>query len=309
MFTRKLTGRITQLAAVLFLLAKFAEGQSPNPDPRCHLKMAICQADSFYEPFGINSDTGFRSNITLDVPQQTEDSISITVNDVNGREVLFERFPPLAPSRYVISFPAVGCSGVYFVRINLGTNTFVRHVALQATSSPSVGVTEKRPPVTSNLQAFIGTWKKTYTQILVPQMQELERSQIPEKDIVTNQHDTIFASPPTARKLERDTVTHEVILRFEDNWFTIIWTTNQAGRDPNVHRYHGGIRSDADTLRFLDSQSGAPKYAYRAQVVGDSLSLSPFLKVEDDHMVAPMRPLPFVISLVLDGIYRRVRDR
>jgi hypothetical protein len=295
MFKRDLVAWMNLLTVATLLLAKTAVGQpSSIADSSCHLRMNICQADSFYEPFdpfacwdlysgSLICDTGFRFTGEFIVPQDNKDSISISITDPNHKEVLLERFPPLVPSKYVLSFPIVDCPGFYNVQIALGKEPFAfAIIPLQKPPTPASAKIAEGSPVVGGL---VGTWEKTYNQTVVPRTQSPRKSQ------------TV------------DTVVERVVLRIDSCLFTIVWSAYNTARGEVVHRYRGSVLLDTDALKFFDPLLGQSYCVFRAQTMGDSLSLSGLHEMIGDLPASSLRPMPNSVSLVLEGVYRRVGSK
>jgi hypothetical protein len=256
--------------------------------------MNICQADSFYEPFlpfdcwdlyspSSIHDTGFRFTVEFTVPPHNQDSISVNIIDLHDKEVLFESLPPLAASKYVLSFPIVDCPGIYDVQISLGGKLSAFDVVpLEKPPTPIKTQIAQGSPVRGG---FVGIWEKTYSQMIVPRNQPLERSHA------------------------IDTVVEHMVLRIDSCQFTIVWTAFSAGRGEVVHRYRGNVLLDADALKFFDPMVGPSYCVCRAQIMGDSLSLSGLHEMISDLPASCLRPMPNSVSLVLEGIYRRVGSK
>lgn len=282
---------ILTMVVVAFPSWNSAAAQPTSADSHCHFKMNICPADSFYEPFfpfvcwdlyssSPIRDTGSRETFSFTVPQDNQDSVSISITDLQEKEILFEQLPPLTPSKYVLSFPVVDSPGTYVVQIYLG-KTFHAFgiIHLQEPPTPEKGRIAEGSYVTGGL---LGTWERTYSQLVVPRLFSAKRSQAV------------------------DTVVEHITLRIDSCRFTIVWTAFNAGHGEFVHRYRGSVLLDANNLSLFDPMVGPGHWVCRARMTGDLLSLSDLHEMLGDLPLSTLRPIPNSVSMVLEGTYRRV---
>ncbi len=277
--TYGLSVRAKVLSLCLFFLVQgFA--QAAQQDSLCVTDAVVSVADSFHRPLPHGAQSSLGSNLEFKVPPGNAQHVSVILSNAKGIEVLAKDFSTLPPNSYVISFLNVRCAGVYFVRLMIGDQRFVRSIALLQTV-PTVK-SPQNVDLTSDTHALDGAWERRYDQTLVPAV-----------------------SVPEDRP-QLYTVAHHVTLELHQHAYKICWVRNGETKSGEENTFEGSFSLDGDTLRLLDPGSGVLSKSWHVQIHGDTLLLNHFPTGKDGHAVVQLRS-PTAPSLILEGIYRRTR--